>query len=52
MVRALNDGGEAQSIANFVFVDNSQIDNSTMQIDIQHKVSIYKINIFKLGFNW
>lgn len=42
MVRAVNDGGEAQSIANFVFVDQTQtqqIESSSMQVDIQKEVS-------------
>ncbi|KAL5290629.1 hypothetical protein ACFFRR_010159 [Megaselia abdita] len=35
MVRAVNDGGEAQSIANFVFVDQTQIESSSLQVEIQ-----------------
>lgn len=41
LVRAINDGGEAESIANFVFLDQTQIESSCQQIDIQKEVSIW-----------
>lgn len=49
MVRAVNDGGEAQSIANFVFVDQTQIESSSLQVEIQKEVSNF-ISIF-MGCN-
>lgn len=39
LVRAVNAGGEAQSIANFVFEDQAQVESSSLQVDFQKEVS-------------
>lgn len=55
MVRAFNDGGEAQSIANFVFMDQTQIESSSLQVDIHKEVSflypfLWVVMWYKTGY--